>query len=166
MKNLRIEFKWAMIFTFLSVIWMYMEKNMGWFDNAIFNHQFYTELIIIPLLYVIVLVFGLREKKKNYYSNKITWEQALVSGGVIAVIVCVFSPLLQYYFSTYISPHYFENATEVMFENSRVTRESAQDVYNLKASMIDAILFNLAMGIVSAAIIGIFIKTPKKEMED
>lgn len=166
MKNLRIEFKWAMIFTILSVLWMYVEKNMGWHDNAIFNHQFYTELVIIPVLYFIVLIFELREKKKNYFNNKITWEQALVSGGIVAVIVCVFSPLLQYYFSAVISPHYFEKATEIMVKNGRVTRESAEDVYNLKASMIDAILFNLAMGIVSAAIIGYFIKTPKEELED
>ncbi|WP_121667482.1 DUF4199 domain-containing protein [Mesonia aquimarina] len=163
MKNFSIEFKWAMVFTVFSLIWMYVERSLGWHSNSIFNHQIFTNLLIIPLLFIFTITFGLREKKRMYYDGIISWEQALVSGGIISVIICVFTPALQYIFSEVISPEYFEKAAIQLSERGGTSIEKAKDVYNLKASIIDAVVFNLAMGIVTSAIVGAFIKNSAKK---
>lgn len=163
MKNYSIEFKWAMIFTAFSLIWMYVEKSLGWHSDAIFNHQIFTNLIIIPLLFIFIITVGLREKRRMSFQGNMTWEQGLVSGGIIAVIICVFTPLIQYIFAEIISPDYFERAATQLSERGGTSIESAQEVYNLKANIIDAVVFNLAMGIVTSAIVAAFLKKSVKK---
>jgi len=160
MKNFNIELKWAAIFSVISLIWMYIEKSLGWHSTAIFKHQIFTNLIIIPLLFIVILTFGLREKRKTKYSYSMTWEQGLISGGVISVIICILTPLLQYNFAEVISPEYFDLAAKQLSERGGTSLKSAHDVYNLKANIIDAVVFNLAMGIVTSAIIAAILKKP------
>ena len=162
MKNFRIEFRWAIIFTTFSLIWMYIEKTLGWHSDFIFNHQFFTNLLVIPALYIFIITFGLKEKRRVHYDGVISWEQAMISGGIIAVIICIFTPALQYIFSNIISPKYFDNAAIQLSKRSGTTLEKAKQIYNLRASIIDAVVFNLAMGIVTSAIVSIFVKKKAK----
>ncbi|PZD79523.1 DUF4199 domain-containing protein [Mesonia sp. K7] len=159
MKNFRTEVKWAVIFTLFTLLWMWMEKSVGLHDELISQHAMYTMLIIIP--YVILFYFALREKKYKDYNGNITWQQAFLSGSVVAIIIAILAPLAQYITSTYITPNYFANATAYAIE-SGMSKESAQMYFNLKSYIIQAVFSSLAMGITTSAIVALFVRNKKK----
>ncbi len=163
MKNFQIEFKWGIIFSIFTLFWMYFEKSMGWHTEHISKHQTYTNLLIIPLFFIIIISFALLEKKKKYYKGFITWEQGVISGSIISIIICLLTPMIQAIFINYISPNYYNDAAIQLSERGVISLEKAKEVYNLKASIIDAVVFNLAMGIVTSAIVSIFIKKKPTE---
>ncbi|WP_304038224.1 DUF4199 domain-containing protein, partial [Mesonia mobilis] len=90
MKNFRIEFRWAIIFSMFTLLWMYFEKSMGWHDELISKHAIYTNLIAIP--YLIIFVIALINKREKDFNGVMTWKQGLVSGTIISAIIAVFTP--------------------------------------------------------------------------
>ena len=94
MKNLKIEIKWAVVFTLISIIWMLFEKTVGLHDIYIQKQLIYTNLFAIPA--IAVYIFALQEKKKNYFSGDINWSQGFVSGTILAFSISILSPVAQY----------------------------------------------------------------------
>jgi len=47
MKNYKIEFKWAVIFTLMMLLWMYIEKLAGLHDENINLHPIYSNFVAI-----------------------------------------------------------------------------------------------------------------------
>ena len=78
MKNIKIEFKWAIIFTIMTLLWMVLEKLCGLHGKYIDYHLYLTNLFAIPAIWVMVL--ALKNKKNNYYSGNMNYKQGLVSG--------------------------------------------------------------------------------------
>lgn len=159
MTNFKIEFKWALVFSFFSLVWIYLEKGFGWHHEGIAYHQIFTELLIIPFLYIVLLIFEIKQKRLRYYKGKMTWDQGFLSGSITAAIITVLNPIVQYFFVDVISPKYFHYAIERAISNGSMNASGASDIFNLKATIIDGVVFNLAMGIVTAAIIAYFMKT-------
>lgn len=160
MKNFRIEFRWAIIFSMFTLLWMYFEKIMGWHDELISKHAMYTNLIAIP--YIIIFVFALINKREKDFNGVMTWKQGLVSGTIISAIIAVLSPIVQYIVSYYITPDYFSNVINYSVESGRMSQEGAQAYFNFNSYLIQGIFFSLAMGIVTSAIVSIFVKKKAK----
>lgn len=60
MKNLKIEAKWAIIFSMVALCTMVLEKVSGLHDKYIDYHLYLTNLFAIPA--IIVMVKALKEK--------------------------------------------------------------------------------------------------------
>jgi hypothetical protein len=158
MGTIKIETKWAIIFSVMVLLWMLLEKLTGLHSTNIDYQMYLTNLFAIPAIWVMVL--ALKDKKKNYYNEQITYKQGLISGIILSLIIALISPLTQWITSYIISPGYFPNvikrSVELGYYN---TTEEAQANFNYKNYAVQGAFGALIMGIVTTAIAMIFIRT-------
>jgi hypothetical protein len=159
MKKFAIEIKWAIIFIIMMLLWMLMEKLTGLHDVNIDKHPIVTNFVAIPAILIYVLAF--LEKRKKSFGGHMTYLQGFVTGIIITVIVTIFTPLTQWITTEFITPHYFENAINYSVESGYMTREAAQEYFNLSNYMVMSTFGAFVMGVVTSAIIAIF--TIKKD---
>lgn len=159
MQNFKIEIKWAVIFTLSLLVWMMLEKAVGLHDEHIGKHAIYTNLF--ALVAIVIFVFALREKKKNFFNGAMTWIQGFISGIIISVVIAILSPLAQYIISTLITPQYFQSVIDYAVDNGKMTRENAEAYFNLKSYMLQSAFGSLAMGVVTSAVVAFFVKSKK-----
>jgi len=157
MKKFKIEFKWAIIMSIAFLVWMMIEKQLGFHDEKLKWQIFFTMLIIFPnfLLYY----FGLTDKKKNYYNGEMNWRQGFISGVVLSFIVVIFSPITQFITHELITPNYFDQLIALSVESKRLTLDEAKSYFNLTAYIWQNISSGLSFGIVIGAIVAYIIKT-------
>ncbi len=162
MKNFRIEFKWALIFSAFTLFWMAMEKTVGLHDEYIAQHAIYTNLIAIP--YLIIFYLAIKQKRDQYYNGIMTWQQGMISGSVISTIIAVLSPLITYISVYFISPDYFQNAIEYSVKFKDMKPETAESFFSINFYLLQAVFGSLAMGIVTSAVMAwILRRKPKNE---
>jgi hypothetical protein len=159
--KIKLEIKWALIFTVMSLLWMVLEKLCGLHGKYIDYHLYLTNLFAIPAIWVMVL--ALKDKKKNFYSGNMNYTQGLVSGIIISVFIALISPLSQWIISYVISPEYFPNVIKRSVELSYYkTTADAEANFNYANYAKQGAIGALLMGIVTTAIAMIFLKTKNK----
>lgn len=154
MKNLRIEFKWAIIFVIVQMLWMLLERLAGLHSTHIDKHHVYTNFFAIPA--ILVYVLALLDKRKNFYGGVMTYKQGFMSGLFITAIVTVLNPLTQYIISTVITPEYFPNMIEYAVESGNMTQEAAEKQFSLSTYMGTGTIGTLIMGVLTSAIVAFF----------
>lgn len=158
MGKIKLEIKWAFIFIATTLVWMVLEKLVGLHDTHIDKHMYMTNLFAIPA--ILIFVLALRAKKKKDYNGQMSYKQGFLAGLIITVIVTIFSPLTQWIISTIITPEYFPNviaySLETGFHNSV---EKAEAYFNLNSYMVQSTIWAFVMGVVTTAIVAIFVKT-------
>jgi hypothetical protein len=157
MEKFKIEFKWAIYFSIIALGWMYFEKIMGWHDEKIHLQQIYT--MFFGIIAILIYVFALLDKKKNYFNNTMDWKQGFISGAILSLIIAAFTPITQYIALEIISPEYFTNVINYTVEKKRMTLEDAEHHFTLANYIYMNTFFGLSSGIVTAAIVAFFIKT-------
>ncbi len=162
MKKLKIEIKWAILFSIMTLLWMVLEKLNGLHSTYIDYHFYLTNLFAIPA--IVFMVLALQEKKKVYYGGQMSYKQGLISGIILSVIIALLSPLTQWIISYVISPEYFPNvikrSVEIGYFKSIAEAEANFNYPNYaKQGAIGALI----MGIVTTAIAMIFIRSKKLE---
>lgn len=160
MKKNKIEIKWAFVFMGTLLLWMLLEKLAGLHSTHIDKHQYLTMLYIIPAVWIYVL--ALKDKKNNYFNGEISFKQGFFSGLIISAIVAIFSPLTQWIISEFITPEYFPSIIEYTLETGYFkTLEEAQGYFNYKNYAIQSTIWALLMGIVTSAVVALFVKSKK-----
>jgi membrane glycosyltransferase len=154
MKKIYIEFKWAVIFTIALLSWMLLEKTLGWHEEQIAD-QWWLTLLFLPFA-VLLYLLALREKRRRVYGGKLSWLQGFISGVILSVFVALLSPLAQYITQNYITPQYFNNVIEYSITNDLMTRNKANDYFNINSYIWQSILGALGFGITTAALVAIF----------
>lgn len=161
MENIKIEIKWAIIFSVVGLLWMLLEKLSGLHSTYIDYHLYLTNLFAIPA--IIVMVMALKDKKKNFYNGQMTYKQGLISGIIVSVFIAVLSPLTQWITTYVITPEYFPNVIKRSVEIGYYkSTEEAQANFNYKNYAIQGAIGALIMGVVTTAIAMIFIRTKNK----
>ena len=160
MKKLGIEIKWALIFLVAQLGWMFLERITGLHGKHIAQHTTYTNLFAI--IAILVYVFAIMDKRKNYYHGVMTYMQGFTVGLIITFIVTLFNPLIQYISLNYISPDYLPNITEYGVKSGKMTQEAAEIYFSMKSYIIQGIIGALLMGVVTSAIVAIFFWRKKR----
>lgn len=162
MKSIKIEIKWAILFTLMSLAWMLLEKLTGLHGKNIDYHLYLTNLFAIPAIWFMVL--ALKDKKKNYYSGNISYKQGLISGIILSVFIALLSPLSQWITSYVITPEYFPNVIERSVELGHYkTAEEAAAYFNFENYAKTSTIFAFVFGVATTAIAMLFIRTkPEK----
>ena len=156
MKRFAIEIKWGIIFTLVALLWMVMEKFLGWHDELIEKHFIYTNFFAIPA--IAVYVFALLDKRKKYYNGKLTWLQGFLAGLGVTAVVTLLSPISQYITSTVITPEYFQNVIEASIQNGKMSREQAEKYFSLGNYIIQSVIGAIVLGLVTSAVVALFVK--------
>jgi hypothetical protein len=156
MKHIKIELKWAFIFTFLSLAWMLLERSFGWHDENIANHYWLT-MLFAPFA-ILMYVLEMREKRRRALDKKMTWLQGFLSGTVMSVFVALLSPIAQYVTHNYITPEYFNNVIEYSVTNDLMTRTKANEYFNITNYIWQSAFGALGMGVVTSAIVALFLR--------
>lgn len=160
MGNLKIEVKWAILFSLMVLLWMLLEKLSGLHGSNIDYQYYLTNLFAIPA--IIVMVLALKDKKKNFYNGQMSYVNGLLSGIILSVIIAVISPLTQWVTSYVISPEYFPNVIKRSVEIGYFeTTEQAKAFFNYKNYAIQGAIGALIMGGVTTAIAMLFLKSKK-----
>lgn len=160
MKNIKIEIKWAIIFSIVGLLWMLLEKLSGLHGKYIDYHLYLTNLFAIPAIWMMVL--ALIEKKEKYYAGNMTYLQGLISGIILSAFIALLSPLTQWITSYVITPEYFPNVIKRSVEIGYYsTTEEAQANFNYENYAIQGAIFAFIIGAVTTAIAMIFIRTKK-----
>lgn len=160
MKKVVIEIKWALIFIATLLAWMFLEKLTGLHDKHIDKQQYITLLYVVPALLIYAL--ALNDKKKNYYRGKMDFKEGFLCGTIITLIVTALSPLNQWIISEFITPNYFENVIEYSLQTGYFeNRFEAEAQFNLTSYIIQSTIWAFGMGIVTSAIVALFIKSKK-----
>ncbi len=154
----KTEIKFAIYFFIVTLIWMAGERLVGLHSTHIDKHMYYTNLYAIPA--VLVYVFALREKRKTF-NGMMSYGQAFKSGIILTIFIAILSPLGQYITSTYITPHFFENAINYAVTNNKSTQQEAVDYFNLNNYLKQSIIGALVMGVVTTAIVSAFVRRSK-----
>ena len=157
LQKFKTEIKWAFIFIAILLIWSVLERLLGFHDKYIGNHPTMSSFFMIPA--IIVFALALRDKKKTDFNGTATYKELLISGLIISFIIAVFSPLTQLLISKVISPDYFENAINYSVESGNATKEEAVAYFNYTSYAIQGPIFSIAMGLVTSAILAIFIRS-------
>jgi len=156
MKKIKIEIKWAIIFTIVTLCWMLLEKTLGWHDEQIADH-WWLSLFFMPFA-ILMYVLDMREKRRRVYKNTLTWKQGFFSGLIMTVFVTLLSPLAQYITHNYITPKYFENVKNYSVTNELMTIEVANEYFNFNSYMMQAAIGAFAMGVITSAVLAFFMK--------
>ncbi|WP_339659888.1 DUF4199 domain-containing protein [Croceibacter atlanticus] len=159
MNKFKIELKWGVYFTIAALVWMYVEKALGWHDELISKHAIYTNIFAIVAIAVYVLF--MKDKKQNFYNGNMTWTQGFISGTILSVVVAILSPLAQYLTHEFITPNYFENVIAYTVEKGVMKQEAAEAYFSLYSYMAQAAFGALAMGVVTSAIVALFFRSKK-----
>ncbi|WP_439506046.1 DUF4199 domain-containing protein [Sediminibacterium sp.] len=160
MPSIKIEIKWAIIFSIMVLVWMLLEKLSGLHSTYIDYHLYLTNLFAIPAIWVMVL--ALKEKKKIYYNGNISYKQGLISGIILSVIIALFSPLTQWITTYIITPAYFPNVIKRSVEIGYYkTTAEAEANFNYSNYAIQGAIAAIIMGLITTSIAMIFIKSKK-----
>jgi hypothetical protein len=160
MASIKIEIKWAILFSIMGLVWMLLEKLSGLHSTYIDYHLYLTNLFAIPAIWVMVL--ALKEKKKVFYNGNITYLQGLLSGIVLSIIIALISPLTQWITSYIITPEYFPNVIKRSVEIGYYkTTAEAEVNFNYSNYAIQGAIAAFVMGLVTTAIAMIFLRTKK-----
>ena len=158
MKTITTEIKWAVIFTLVMLSWMFAERMVGLHDQHIDLHSVLTNLFAIPA--ILVYVFALRDKRQRDLQGVMTWRQGMLSGSIVSIVVALLAPGTQWFISTVISPHYFDNVIAYSVATGyHASREEAEAYFNLGNYMIQSVVGALIMGLVTTAIVAVFVRT-------
>ena len=161
MKKFSIELKWALIFVAMSLLWMVLEKAVGLHSTHIGLHMYLTNLFAIPA--ILVYVFALKDKKKNVYNGQMTYKQGFLCGLFITIIVALLAPLTQWITSTIITPEYFPNVIAHSVDTGFYeTVEEAEAYFNLKNYMVQSVIGALVMGVITSAVVALFVRSKSK----
>ncbi len=157
MNKYSIEIKWGIQFSILTLVWMIIEKSVGLHDQYIDKHAAYTNLFGIVAIGIYFL--ALLDKKKNYYAGLMDWKQGFISGLLLSAIIAVLSPIVQYITFAFITPHFFKNIIDYAVSHKIQTAAQAETFFNLKSYMLQSIFGALSMGVITAALVALVVKT-------
>jgi|SRR5690606_12885958 len=157
MKKYALEIKWALVFSALTLLWVFLEKSVGLHGPHIAKQPLYVYLFA-PVA-IVVYVLAIREKKFKTFSGRLTWKQGLVSGIYLSAFIAILNPLVQYLSFAVISPEFLPNMISYVTEKNLMTPPQAQMMYSLNTLYLQGAFSALSMGIVTAAAVSYFVRT-------
>lgn len=152
MNKYSVEIKWSLIYGVIYLLWMMLEKTLGFHSVKVLQEPLFN-LLFIPISFIIYLL-ALREKKKVVFKNEIEWKEGFASGIVLSFLTTVISTTVVYLTFSFISPTFFETAID-MSKN----KEVAEFNFNLPVFVKNNIFDKLSFGVVFTAIISYIIKS-------
>ncbi len=156
MKKIKIELKWAFIFTIATLIWMMLEHTFGW-DTEFIEERWWITLFFIPIG-ILFFYLALKEKRRRHFNGSITWLQAFGSGCLLSLFIALLSPITQYISQEYIAPSFFGNIIAYSVDNRILTQEDAIENFRLESYIVQSAIGALGAGILTSALVALIVR--------
>lgn len=163
MKKFSIEFKWAALATLVALIWMFLEKYLGYHDEKIRFQIGFSLLFNFPLIAIYYL--AIKEKKKDFYNGITTWRQLFFTGIVLCIMISLFYPIIQYITFIQVSPNFINDLINEVVARGGMSLEDAQANISFDVYLRQGVSGNLSTGVVTSAILAYFLQT-KQSIQD
>lgn len=158
MDMIKIEIKWALIFSLMTLAWIFIEKIAGLHSENIDLHPYLTNIFAVPA--IIVMVLALKDKKKNFYNGSMTYMQGLISGVILSAFISILSPLTQWIITNVISPDFFKNMIDFTLDLGYYkTQEDAEAYFNYENYAKQSAIGAFVMGVITTAVAMILLQT-------
>lgn len=146
----------------MTLVWMFLEKQSGLHDKYIDYQMYLTNLYAIPA--TIMVYLALRDKKKNYFKGQMDYKQGVTSGIVLSLFIAFLTPFVQWVVSFVISPEFFKNAIRNAINHGYYRNfDEAKAQFNFANYVRQGTFGALALGVVTSAILMIFLLTKTKK---
>jgi hypothetical protein len=130
---MNLEIKWGLVFSLASLIWVTGEYQLGLHDRYIARQAVLTNLFFFPA--VLIMYLAVREKKRKQ-GERISFAEALLCGIGVSVIVAILAPVVQYSFSRWINPRFFEEMIRHSVAAGKLSPDQARQHFNLNTYML------------------------------
>lgn len=158
MDKIKIEIKWALIFSLMTLAWIFIEKIAGLHSENIDLHPYLTNIFAVPA--IIVMILALKDKKKNFYNGSMTYMQGLISGVILSAFISILSPLTQWIITNVISPDFFKNMIDFTLDLGYYkTQEDAEAYFNYENYAKQSAIGAFVMGVITTAVAMILLQT-------
>jgi len=164
MNKFAILIKWAIRFTFVAILWTYLEKVLGYHTEKINN--LFSFGLIFGVVYLITYYLTLAEVYAKVYHHKIGYKSAFMNLAVLTIIIAFLSPLPHMVMHNYVSPDFFDNAIAMHQNKSPEYLENAKKHFTLTSYVFNGIQNTLSIGILFSTIIPLIFnnhKSPKQQ---
>lgn len=159
MNNYKLEIRWGVIFSLAMLVWVLIERLAGLHSSMIHQHMLWTNVFAVVAIAIYVL--ALRQKRDRELQGQMTWKQGFMCGVGITIVVAILSPLTQWLAHSFISPHFFSNMADYAVRSGNMTEAQALNYFNLQSYMIQSVIGAVVMGVITAAVVALFLRTRK-----
>lgn len=156
MSKYRIEIKWAVIFSFVMILWMLGEKFAGLHDKYIAEHSFYTSFF--GIVAIVIYLFAIYDKRQNYHNGIMSWNEGFKAGAILTLGIVILSPFVQLLIIEIITPDYFPNIRNYSVEAGEMSREEADAYFSTKNYIIQSMVWATVTGLITAAIAALILR--------
>ncbi|NMH26953.1 DUF4199 domain-containing protein [Flavobacterium silvaticum] len=160
MGKFSIEIKYAALFTIAMLAWTIGEKEAGFHDKNISSYL--SVSLLSGIVGLVVYFFALFEKKRKYFQGTMTWAQGFVSGIFLSFFIALLSPLAQLIVFQAISPELLKNLAHYAVSHGGMTQKQAEVYFSFRSYAIQAAFTSLSVGVLTAALIALVLKTKPK----
>lgn len=160
MKNFTIEFKWAIIFSIMTLLWIFLERMLGFHGDKVDQHASFTNFVAIPSIAIYIL--GILEKRRKYYNGYMNYAEGFVAGLKITLFVMLLSPLVNYLALEFVSPNYLTNIGTYAVNNDLISQEQADVTFSLTSYILQGLIGAGVMGFLTTAVVAIFTRKTRK----
>lgn len=156
----RIELKYGVMISLLSLLWLSLEFMVGFHDIHIAHHPYVSLLsLIIPVL---VMRHALQERKIE--SGQLTFRQAFTSAMIITFITTMLAAPVQLVFHKIVNPDFFMNMIEYAVTQRKLSPNEAARYFNFGNYAMQSVTGSLVVGTVVSMLLAYFAsKKPQKQ---
>jgi uncharacterized membrane protein len=152
MQKYSVEIKWSLILGGVFLVWMFIEKGLGFHGEKAIQEPLFN-LLFLPIL-AIIFFLALKEKKNKISNKSLDWKEGFASGIILTLLASVTTTFVIYLTFIIISPDFFETAISQSKDH-----ETAQLNFNFPIFIKNNIFDKLSFGVVFSAIMSYFLKT-------
>ncbi|MDF1656053.1 MAG: DUF4199 domain-containing protein [Verrucomicrobiales bacterium] len=159
-----LELRWGLIIGSVNMGWLFLSYYLGMHDQGLGMIQVMT--LVSVLLSVVGYLLGLRDITFRFPDTQ--YKEGLRSGAIIAGIVAVFAALSQVIYFKLINPGWTEQMVELTRNfylesglpetEAEQFAEGAKQTFGLTSYMIQSALGAIIIGMISTAIILMFLR--------
>lgn len=153
---MKLEVKWGLIFSLASLLWIAGEYLLGLHDRYIDRQAVLTNLFFFPA--VLIMYLAVRDKRRRQ-GGRIGFSEALLCGIGVSVIVAILAPAVQYIFSRWINPRFFEEMIRHSVGSGKLSLEQARQHFNLNAYMLMSSIGAIGAGGLTSLALALVMRT-------
>lgn len=156
----KYELRWAVIITILSLLWNAFEYEMGWHDNGIASHKYYTFLFLIILTLCYYLFY--LDKRANRYKKRFKFRHGFYSGLSLTILVALFSIPAQLLVHKLITPDYIDHAKDYAVQSGEMSSQQANNRFNITNFVLFFPIVYMIYGVVASFVLSLLLRKKSK----